>query len=54
MNSQQPDERSAHDLLELAKTAEQHMQRSGEALTALAERLQRSPQVKQDALQRQG
>jgi hypothetical protein len=54
MNSQQPDERSAHDLLELAKTAEHHMKESSEALTALAERLQRSPQVKQDALQRQG
>jgi hypothetical protein len=54
MNSQQPDERSAHDLLELAKTAEHNMKESSEALTALADRLQQSAQVKQDALQRQG
>jgi hypothetical protein len=54
MDLQQPDERSVHDLLDLAKTAEQHMKGSGEALTALADRLQQSRRIKQDALQRQG
>jgi hypothetical protein len=54
MDLQQPDEQSVHDLLELAKTAEQHMKESGEALTALADRLQHAGQIKQGALQRQG
>jgi hypothetical protein len=53
MDLQQPDERSVHDLLDLAKTAEQHMKESGEALTSLADRLQQSRQIKKDALQRQ-
>jgi hypothetical protein len=45
MHSQQPNEQLVRDLLELAKTAEQHMRESGEALTALADKLQPSPNL---------